>query len=178
VLDVLDVLFVSMFDGLSKDNAGLVETVFSQYPQEPFEYLPKSLRLTFAEGIAMLKEAGIDADPLGDLNTELERKLGKLVKVPPHPPFPRPLNSLARLASRWRACLTTYSPHTRYGCMGWCGTRHFSGVDYLPPTLPLLADSLPPPAARGGKPGGSWVSFAHACGSTQTKAQGACSAVL
>jgi len=86
VLDVLDVLFVSMFDGLSKDNAGLVETVFSQYPQEPFEYLPKSLRLTFAEGIAMLKEAGIDADPLGDLNTELERKLGKLVKVLTCPP--------------------------------------------------------------------------------------------
>lgn len=86
VLDVLDVLFVSMFDGLSKDNAGLVETVFSQYPQEPFEYLPKSLRLTFAEGIAMLKEAGIDADPLGDLNTELERKLGKLVKVLPPTP--------------------------------------------------------------------------------------------
>lgn len=81
VLDVLDELFVSMFDGLSKDNAGLVDTVFSQYPQQPFEYLQKSLRLTFAEGIAMLKEAGIEVDPLGDLNTETERKLGKLVKV-------------------------------------------------------------------------------------------------
>ncbi|KAL0372018.1 UNVERIFIED_CONTAM: Aspartate--tRNA ligase 2, cytoplasmic [Sesamum calycinum] len=43
------------------------------------EYLRKTLRLTFEEGVQMLKEAGVEIDPLGDLNTESERKLGQLV---------------------------------------------------------------------------------------------------
>jgi len=87
VLDVLDHLFVTMFDGLSKDNADLVSTVFTQYPQEPFQYLQKSLRLTFAEGIAMLHEAGVMVDPLEDLSTANERILGKLVKDKYHTDF-------------------------------------------------------------------------------------------
>ncbi|GJT23043.1 aspartate--tRNA ligase 2, cytoplasmic-like protein [Tanacetum coccineum] len=43
------------------------------------DYKPKTLRLTFEEGVQMLKEAGVDVDLLGDLNTESERTLGKLV---------------------------------------------------------------------------------------------------
>ncbi|XP_042480743.1 aspartate--tRNA ligase 2, cytoplasmic-like isoform X2 [Macadamia integrifolia] len=43
-----------------------------------FEYLRKTLRLTFQEGVRMLK-AGVEVDPLGDLNTEAERKLDQLV---------------------------------------------------------------------------------------------------
>ncbi|KAL0447616.1 UNVERIFIED_CONTAM: Aspartate--tRNA ligase 2, cytoplasmic [Sesamum latifolium] len=43
------------------------------------EYLRKTLRLTFEEGVQMLKEAGVEIDPFGDLNTESERKLGQLV---------------------------------------------------------------------------------------------------
>ncbi|KAM3281051.1 hypothetical protein P3S67_028071 [Capsicum chacoense] len=43
------------------------------------EYLQKTLRLTFAEAVQMLKEAGVAVDPLGDLNTESERNLGQLV---------------------------------------------------------------------------------------------------
>ncbi|CAO2194265.1 unnamed protein product [Urochloa humidicola] len=45
-----------------------------------FEYLDQTLRLTYEEGIQMLKEAGTEMDPMGDLNTEAERKLGRLVK--------------------------------------------------------------------------------------------------
>nr|GEX31948.1 aspartate--tRNA ligase 2, cytoplasmic [Tanacetum cinerariifolium] len=44
-----------------------------------YEYLYKTLRLTFEQGILMLKEAGVEVDPLGDLNTESERTLGQLV---------------------------------------------------------------------------------------------------
>lgn len=80
VLDVLDKLFVSMFEGLSNANAGLVATVHQQYPAEPFKFCVPSLRLTFAEGIKMLQEAGVEVDPLGDLSTATERVLGKLVK--------------------------------------------------------------------------------------------------
>ncbi|XWS70634.1 hypothetical protein CRYUN_Cryun03dG0063600 [Craigia yunnanensis] len=43
------------------------------------EYKPNTLRFTFAEGVQMLKDAGVEVDPLGDLNTETERKLGQLV---------------------------------------------------------------------------------------------------
>ncbi|XVE94224.1 hypothetical protein REPUB_Repub01dG0263300 [Reevesia pubescens] len=43
------------------------------------EYKPITLRLSFEEGVQMLKDAGVEVDPLGDLNTETERKLGQLV---------------------------------------------------------------------------------------------------
>jgi aspartyl-tRNA synthetase len=37
--------------------------------------------LLFPEGIKLLQDDGLtDVDPLGDLNTELERRLGKIVK--------------------------------------------------------------------------------------------------
>ncbi|EFH58104.1 predicted protein, partial [Arabidopsis lyrata subsp. lyrata] len=42
-------------------------------------FLEKTLRLTFEEGVQILKEAGVEIDPLGDLNTESQRKLGQLV---------------------------------------------------------------------------------------------------
>jgi aspartyl-tRNA synthetase len=43
-------------------------------------FCPLLLSLT-AEGIKMLQDDGLtDVDPLGDLNTELERRLGKIVK--------------------------------------------------------------------------------------------------
>ncbi|KAM3683758.1 hypothetical protein ACJW31_12G172800 [Castanea mollissima] len=50
-----------------------------QYPFQPLKYLRQTLRLTFEEGIQMLKDGGVEVDPLGDLNTEAERKLGQLV---------------------------------------------------------------------------------------------------
>ncbi|GAB4822582.1 hypothetical protein N2152v2_009628 [Parachlorella kessleri] len=80
VLDVLDKLFVYMFEGLNSRCKQELAVVGEQYPFEPLKFLPKTLRLTFEEGIQMLQEAGFDADPLGDLTTELERSLGKLVK--------------------------------------------------------------------------------------------------
>ncbi|KAK3266791.1 Aspartate--tRNA ligase 2, cytoplasmic, partial [Cymbomonas tetramitiformis] len=84
VLDVLESLFCNIFEGLtSGKNAPLVDVVHKQFPAESFKWLPreKSLRLTFPEGCAMLKEAGIDIDPHDDLSTETERELGKLVKA-------------------------------------------------------------------------------------------------
>jgi hypothetical protein len=45
------------------------------------QFLKDGLRLPFVEGIRLLHEAGFkDADPHGDLSTELERELGKIVK--------------------------------------------------------------------------------------------------
>jgi len=80
VLDVLDHLFVYMFKGLETKFAKELNVIRQQYPFEPLQYLPKTLRITFAEGIKMLQDAGHEVDPLEDLNTEMERTLGKLVK--------------------------------------------------------------------------------------------------
>ncbi|KAJ7958686.1 aspartate--tRNA ligase, cytoplasmic-like [Quillaja saponaria] len=79
VMDIVDRLFVAMFDSLNKNCQKELEAVGRQYPFEPLKYLRQTLRLTFEEGIQMLKDAGIVVDPLGDLNTESERKLGQLV---------------------------------------------------------------------------------------------------
>uniref|UniRef100_A0A453LGI7 aspartate--tRNA ligase n=1 Tax=Aegilops tauschii subsp. strangulata TaxID=200361 RepID=A0A453LGI7_AEGTS len=44
------------------------------------QYLESTLRLSYEEGIQMLKEAGTEIEPMGDLNTEAEKKLGQLVR--------------------------------------------------------------------------------------------------
>ncbi|XP_042025715.1 aspartate--tRNA ligase 2, cytoplasmic-like isoform X1 [Salvia splendens] len=79
VMDIVDGLFVKMFDTLNEKCAKELEAINKQYPFEKLKYLRKTLRLTFEEGVHMLKEAGIEVDPFGDLNTETERKLGQLV---------------------------------------------------------------------------------------------------
>mmetsp|Transcript_16109 Transcript_16109/g.40393 ORF Transcript_16109/g.40393 Transcript_16109/m.40393 type:complete len:549 (-) Transcript_16109:228-1874(-) len=80
VLDVLDRLFVHMFDGFNQRFGKELQVIGEQYPFEPLQYLRKTLKLTFAEGIQMLTDAGYEIGPYDDLNTEMERTLGKLVK--------------------------------------------------------------------------------------------------
>ncbi|KAI6679133.1 hypothetical protein NL676_033014 [Syzygium grande] len=79
VMDIVDQLFVTMFDSLNVSCKKELEAVGRQYPFEPLKYSRKTLRLTFQEGVQMLKDAGVEIDPLGDLSTEVERKLGQLV---------------------------------------------------------------------------------------------------
>nr|DAD46269.1 TPA_asm: hypothetical protein HUJ06_004499 [Nelumbo nucifera] len=64
VLDIVDRLFVTMFDNLNENCQKELEAIRKQYPFEPLKYLRKTLRLTFKEGVQMLKEAGIEVDPL------------------------------------------------------------------------------------------------------------------
>ncbi|ONI12059.1 hypothetical protein PRUPE_4G141600 [Prunus persica] len=79
VMDVVARLFVTIFGTLNKTCQKELEAVGRQYPFEPLKYLPKTRRLTFEEGVQMLKDAGVEVDPMGDLNTEAKRKLGQLV---------------------------------------------------------------------------------------------------
>ncbi|KAI3836246.1 hypothetical protein MKX03_018025 [Papaver bracteatum] len=79
VMDIVDGLFVAMFDSLNEKCKKELEAIGNQYPIEPLKYLRKTLRQTFEEGVQMLKEADVEVNPLGDLNTELKKKLGKLV---------------------------------------------------------------------------------------------------
>jgi len=80
VLDVLDGLFTHMFDGLANTYARELEIVNQQYSFEPLKYLKPSLRLKFADAVAMLKADGVTMDDYEDLNTAKEKHLGRLVK--------------------------------------------------------------------------------------------------
>lgn len=62
-----------------------IETVKHLFPHEDLVFLDKTLRLTFEEGIQLLKESGSKVDgnepsEEEDLSTAAERELGRLVK--------------------------------------------------------------------------------------------------
>ena len=79
VLDVFSDLFIHIFDGLNKRCKTEIEAVREQHPFEDLKYLNPTLKLTYAEGCALLRSAGVDQDDYDDLSTENEKKLGDLV---------------------------------------------------------------------------------------------------
>ncbi|KAI9317100.1 hypothetical protein BX666DRAFT_1942197 [Dichotomocladium elegans] len=87
VLDTLDEMFIYIFTNLKNRYKTEIEAVKRQYPFEDFEFLPKTLRLKFADGIKMLREAGVEVDDFEDLSTPNEKLLGKLVKEKYHTDF-------------------------------------------------------------------------------------------
>ncbi len=66
-----------MRDNFAKE----IDAVYQQYPAEPFKFLDPPLRLEYAEGVAMLREAGIEMEDDEDLSTPNEKLLGRLVKA-------------------------------------------------------------------------------------------------
>lgn len=80
VLDVFSDLFIYIFDGINQRCKPELERVREQHPFEDLEYLRPTLKLTYAEGCSLLREAGIEQDNYEDLSTENEKKLGGIVK--------------------------------------------------------------------------------------------------
>ncbi len=78
VLDLLSEMFVFIFNGLEAKYAKELAIVNEQYPFEPFRC--KNVRLSFKEGVKLLAEAGLEQDPLQDLDTANEKALGKIVR--------------------------------------------------------------------------------------------------
>ncbi|PWA84649.1 class II aminoacyl-tRNA and biotin synthetases superfamily protein [Artemisia annua] len=100
-----------MFDKLNETCQKELDAIGKQYPFKPL----KTFRLTFEEGVQMLKEAGVEDDPLGDLNTESERTLGKLILekycAPPHGRFGAGLERILMLfCGRQNICQTSLFP--------------------------------------------------------------------
>ena len=58
VIDTIGDMFTEMFKGLRDGFAKEIDAVCQQYPMEPFKFLDPPLRLEYAEGVAMLKQAG------------------------------------------------------------------------------------------------------------------------
>lgn len=48
---------------------------------EPFKFLEPPLKLEYAQGVAMLRDAGIEMNDDEDLSTPNEKLLGRLVKA-------------------------------------------------------------------------------------------------
>ncbi|KAF2757575.1 aspartyl-tRNA synthetase [Pseudovirgaria hyperparasitica] len=81
VMSLLEELMLFIFAGLQTRYGRETELVRSRYHVEPFA-LPAAgsvPRITFAEGIAMLREAGEELNDYDDLSTPQEKLLGKLV---------------------------------------------------------------------------------------------------
>ena len=80
VVDVIAANFVDMFKGLQKEFATEIEIIGQQFPSTPFKFLEPSLRLEFSEGLALLRQTGIQIEDEEDLSTPNEKLLGKLVR--------------------------------------------------------------------------------------------------
>jgi aspartyl/asparaginyl-tRNA synthetase len=80
-VDTIGEMFTEMFRGLRDRYATEIETICGQYPAEPFAFLDPPLKLTYSEGVRMLKEAGVEMDEEEDLSTPNEKLLGRLVKA-------------------------------------------------------------------------------------------------
>lgn len=80
-LEVFSDLFIYIFDGLKERCAQELERVREQHPFEDLEYCRPTLKISYEEGCALLRAAGVAQDPLEDLSTENEKKLGDIVKA-------------------------------------------------------------------------------------------------
>merc|ERR1711988_1129878 len=80
VLDLFSDLFIYIFDKLTERYGKELSAINTQHPFEPLVYLKPSLRITFAEGVQMLNDAGYEQSPHEDIDTEKEKVLGRLVK--------------------------------------------------------------------------------------------------
>lgn len=80
VLEVFSDLFIYIFDGIKNKCKNELERIREQHPFEDLKYLKPTLKISFAEGCKLLREAGIDQDEYEDLSTVNERKLGDIIK--------------------------------------------------------------------------------------------------
>ncbi|TFY74104.1 hypothetical protein EWM64_g9907, partial [Hericium alpestre] len=81
VMELLDNLFKHMFQNLNEKYKKEIDTVGRQYPAEEFKWKEETLKLTFAQAIDFLAEDGVDRAVLDDINTENEKRLGRIVKA-------------------------------------------------------------------------------------------------
>ena len=82
-LHVIGELFNFIFTQINERFAPELEAVNAQYPFEPLKFLSPPLRLSWEEGIALLREDGVTKEEQGDLDdlsTPVERRLGHIVR--------------------------------------------------------------------------------------------------
>ena len=87
ILDVFDKLFVNLFHRLEKCYGPEIGKFNQEFGVEPFEFVEPSIRITFKEAVAFLREAGVQMGDYEDFNTEKEKVLGRIIKQKYHTDF-------------------------------------------------------------------------------------------
>jgi aspartyl-tRNA synthetase len=80
VLDIIGELFYYIFEGLNQRFSKELNVFNNQYPFEPLKFSKDIVKLSFKEGVELLKAHGVTQDLYEDLDTENEKLLGKLIK--------------------------------------------------------------------------------------------------
>lgn len=80
VMNLIGEMFIYIFRGIETHYKKELETFSRQFPFEPLQFSEKPLRITFAEGVALLRAAGETIGDFDDISTPQERHLGRLVK--------------------------------------------------------------------------------------------------
>ncbi|KAF9786938.1 aspartate-tRNA ligase [Thelephora terrestris] len=81
VLELLDSLFKFIFTGLKSKYKKEIEVVGKCFDAEEFTWLDETLRLNFADAVELLVGDGVPREDLDDINTENEKRLGRIVKA-------------------------------------------------------------------------------------------------
>lgn len=68
VVDILDGMLVSIFQGLQTKYAKEIQIIGKQFPSEPFVWLEKTLRLRWNDAIALLRENKVEIGDFEDLS--------------------------------------------------------------------------------------------------------------
>ena len=80
VLDMLGEMMAYLCKNLKTRYAKELAVINEQYPFEEFKVKEPVVKLSFKEGVALLREKGIQQEDLEDLSTETEKALGNIVK--------------------------------------------------------------------------------------------------
>lgn len=67
VLELLGQLFIYIFNGIEKRFSAELAVIQRQYPFEPFQCKSPAVRITFKEGIRLLRECGVEIGDFDDL---------------------------------------------------------------------------------------------------------------
>ncbi|KAL0951109.1 hypothetical protein HGRIS_007846 [Hohenbuehelia grisea] len=84
VMEMLDGLFISIFKGLRQKYAKEIEVIRKQFPATEFKWRegPEgTFRMTFKEAVDHLVEDGVPREKLDDIDTENEKRLGRIIKA-------------------------------------------------------------------------------------------------
>ena len=81
VLELLDGMLRFIFHGLQERYRSEIDQVRTQFPSQDFTFPDKTVILTYREGLQMLRDDGVEIEHDADINTENEKRLGRLVKA-------------------------------------------------------------------------------------------------
>ena len=81
-LEMIDGLLRFVFTELKKRYSKEIDVVRQQFPSQDFTFPEKTVILNYRDGLKMLKEDGVEElEDDADINTENEKRLGRLVKA-------------------------------------------------------------------------------------------------